>query len=114
MNDKYIECDTERLREDVKYMLERVQTYQDDIEKFFDLLDFTPKDTIAWKGDNANLYSNLVVQDKPDYVKFGKSIEDLIKEIEQFADDLDGTIKENEDTCENGRDEYVSSYYSRR
>ena len=114
MNDKYIECDTERLRDDAKYMLERVQSYQDEIEKFFDLLDFTKSDNTAFMGEDSKIYSNIVVQDKPDYVKFGKSIEELIKEIEQFADDLDGTIKENEDTCENGRDEYVSSYYGRR
>ena len=77
-----------------------VADYEQKIEKFFDRLDFTPPETTAWVGENAILYSNTIIQDKPEFLDYGEKIKDLAKEMQDIATNLDDTIQKNEQSCE--------------
>lgn len=98
---KNIECDTQKLYDDAKDIIDLVALYEQEIEKFFDRLDFTPRETTAWVGQDAILYSNTIIQDKPEFLDYGEKIKALAKEMQDFATDLDDTIQKNEDSCEN-------------
>ena len=87
---KNIECDTQKLYDDAKDIIDLVATYETEIEKFFDRIDFTPRETTAWVGDNAITYSNLIIQDNfvikslnPFIIKLGKQclLTQLFKDI---------------------------------
>lgn len=108
---KNIDCDTQRLYDDAKDIIDLVTEYEKKIEIFFDRLDFTPKETTAWVGGNAHLYSNTIVQDKPDFIDFGEKIKALAKEMQDFATELDDTIDRNEDACENSNEEDSNQVY---
>ena len=108
---KNIECDTEKLQEDLREILDLVSEYKVKVNSFFNKLDFESERKTAWTGTNAINYAKMALQDKNDYLAFGDGIEALIKEAQEFAIDLEGTIKENEDSCENDEDSYSSYYY---
>lgn len=108
---KNIECDTQKLYDDAKDIIDLVATYETEIEKFFDRIDFTPRETTAWVGDNAITYSNLIIQDKPDFIEFGERIKALAKEMQDFSTNLDDTINKNEDSCENGTEDGSNQCY---
>lgn len=110
----YIECDTEKLLQSSKDIDELITVYENEINNFFDLLDFRKPETTAWTGNNAKLYTDVVMLDKPDYLSFGEGIKDISKEYTNFANNLETTTKTNEDTCENGQVEYAYSYRSGR
>lgn len=110
MRNNNIECDTERLLTDANEIINILTEYEKAINSIFKLLNFAESNS-AWTGNNAILYSNMAMQDKIDYIDYGKGIKNIAMEMKSFADDLDSTIKENEEICENSQDSYVSYYY---
>ena len=83
----YFNCDTEKLLQTSKDIDTLLTEYENDINDFFELLNFRKQDQSAWTGNN-----------------------DISKGYRDFANDLETTIKENEDDCESGQDEYIFSY----
>jgi len=113
MKDNF-ECDTELLNNDVQKLYDYLVDYEKNINNLFsDLTELLPDE--GFGGQNATLYSNLVIQDKPDYVDFGKGIRSIVDEVRDFSSDLERNVKENEDMCENEDDPYsnMSNYYWR-
>ena len=110
----YIECDTDLVTKATKEIDDLMTEYEKDINSFYDLMDFTKPDKKAWTGNNAHLYTNVVMLDKPDLLSFGEAIKDITKQVNQFISDLESTVKENEESCENDQEEYVYSYRTGR
>lgn len=107
---KNIEFDSERLIETATKISNLVVEYEKLINTFFDRVNFAD-DKPAWTGNNAILYASVAMEDKQNYIDFGKGIKEISKEMENFASELDNQIKENEEICETAQDSYVSYYY---
>jgi hypothetical protein len=106
----YCNCDTEKLLQTSKDIDTLLTEYENDINDFFELLNFRKQDQSAWTGNNAKKYTDVVTLDKQEYLSFGEGIKDISKGYRDFANDLETTIKENEDDCESGQDEFIFSY----
>lgn len=104
-----IEFDSEKLIESADKIIELVVQYETKINTMFGRLKFNNNQE-PWFGDNAKLYADIAAETKKDYLDYGDGIKKIAKEMKEFAMDLDGQIRENEDNCENGTDEYVSYY----
>ena len=96
MANNYLKCDTDSIRTTCKDMRDLLVEYEKVINRFFDRLDFSKNDQIAFTGSNANLY----------YVKFGEELKILTADMEDYANDLEDVTSRNEDYCEHGQDDY--------
>lgn len=106
MANNYLKCDTDSIRTTCKDMRDLLVEYEKVINRFFDRLDFSKNDQIAFTGSNANLYAHMVMLDKADYVKFGEELKILTADMEDYANDLEDVTSRNEDYCEHGQDDY--------
>lgn len=84
-------CDTQRLADDGKKIVNIVNSYQKNINDFFQELQSLTANK-AWNGDDAELYVSLISTDKPEFVDYGNGLKELGEEMMDFADSLDRKV----------------------
>lgn len=107
---KNIEFDSEKLTETADNIYNLLIEYEKIINQFFSRINFSEGKS-AWTGNNAILYANMAMEDKLNYLDYGKGIKEIAKEMKNFASELDSQIVTNEEICENSQDSYVSYFY---
>ena len=106
-----IDYDTEMLDKFCTDVKDLLVEYEKNVNNFFNRLDFTSSDNKAWTGDNAKVYTGVVMQDKPDYINYGNSLADIVKDIEEFNSNFEDLVNKNEDSCKNDKDSFSNNYY---
>ena len=84
-------CDSDRLAEDGKKIVNIINSYQKNVNEFFmELQNLTVNQ--VWNGDDAETYVQLIGADKQDFVDYGNGIKELGNEMIDFADSLDRKV----------------------
>ncbi len=102
MNENYIECDTENIRDAATQICDYLDELQSKIDSFFKKLESIPI-TGEWTGKNAESYSEKVYKDLNIYSKFISNMKDIADEMKKFADDTDAKVKLCESEVKDGR-----------
>ena len=103
--EKNIECDSKKLYEDSHSVYNMATEYQKLIDNFYYKLDFTSNSNRAWFGNNADTYTNIVLLDKKTYTNVGEEIKKLAIQMKEFAEKMDTTVRLNEESCENEKED---------
>ena len=91
MNDNYIECDTEKIKDAGIKICEYLDDLQSNIDSFCKKIESIPV-TGEWTGKNAEAYSEKVYKDLNIYSKFISDMKAIADEMKTFADDTDAKI----------------------
>lgn len=109
MNENYIECDTEKIKDAGIKICDYLDELQAKVDSFFKTIESIPV-TGEWTGKNAEMYSEKVYKDLSIYTKFVSNMKDIADEMKRFSDDTDVKINSCENEVQrNGH--YNSSYY---
>ena len=80
-------CDSDRLADDGKKIINIINNYQKNVNDFFmELQNLTVNQ--VWNGNDAELYVRTVSSDKQEFVDYGNGIKELGNEMIDFADSL--------------------------
>ena len=90
-----IECDTDRLKDTARRLINELAELDTSINKFFNKLSNITV-TGEWTGTNAKKYADKVALDKEIYLSYIDSVRTIAKEMENFADKTENVIRLNQ------------------
>lgn len=96
-NDIGIEVDTNLLSNDATKINNIVSDLEKKINEYFKKINEIPN-TKEWFGNDADLYSKTVIQDKEDFLNYLSGIKNISKEMSEFATSVENKVNQNQNS----------------